>query len=86
KRGHFDADPQLRRRVWRLVGAAVAMGAVMFFLNDLFTPYTSGTWTIRTTAMLILVGAGCVVYAVACFATGAFRPSDIKSLVRRKAT
>lgn len=86
KRGHFEADPQLRRRVWRLVGAAVAMGGVMFFLNDLFAPYTSGTWTIRTAAMMVLVGAGCIVYAAACFAIGAFRPSDIKALVRRKST
>jgi putative peptidoglycan lipid II flippase len=86
KRGHFAADAQLSRRVWRLVGAALAMGAVMFFLNDLFTPYTTGAWTIRTSAMLVLVGAGCIVYAAACFATGAFRPSDIRSLVRRKST
>jgi putative peptidoglycan lipid II flippase len=85
KRGDFVMDAQLARRLWRLVGAAVAMGAVMFFLNDLFTPYTSGTWTIRTTAMLVLVGAGCVVYAVACFGTGAVRVSDLKALVRRRA-
>lgn len=85
KRGDFVMDAQLARRVWRLVGAAVAMGAVMFFLNDLFTPYTSGSWTIRTTAMLVLVGAGCVVYAVACFGTGAVRVSDLKALVRRRA-
>ncbi|MFL9841486.1 murein biosynthesis integral membrane protein MurJ [Sphingomonas sp. ST-64] len=86
QRGHFEVDSQLRRRVWRLVGAALVMGAVMFFLNDLFAPYTSGAWTVRTAAMMVLVGAGCIVYAAACFATGAFRPSDIVSLVRRKST
>ena len=85
RRGHFVADDQLKRRVWRLVGASVAMGVVMFFLNDLFTPYISGTWTIRTAAMLVLVGAGCVVYAVACFGTGAVRIGDLKALFRRRA-
>lgn len=85
KRGHFVADAQLKRRLWRLVGASVAMGAVMFFLNDLFTPYISGTWTIRTAAMLVLVGAGCIVYAVACFGTGAVRIGDLKALFRRRA-
>ncbi|PKP90789.1 MAG: murein biosynthesis integral membrane protein MurJ [Alphaproteobacteria bacterium HGW-Alphaproteobacteria-16] len=85
KRGHFEVDAQLQRRVWRLVGAAFAMGAVMFYLNDLFTPYIGGTWTVRTVAMLVLVGAGCVVYAIACFITGAFRPGDIRSLIRRRA-
>lgn len=83
KRGDFVLDEQLSRRIWRLTGAAVAMGAVMFFLNDLFTPYTSGTWTIRTAAMLVLVGAGCVVYAAGCFLTGAVRVRDLKALVRR---
>lgn len=85
RRGHFVADAQLKRRVWRLVGASVAMGAVMFFLNDLFTPYTTGVWTIRTAAMLVLVGAGCVVYAIACFGTGAVRIGDLKALFRRRA-
>ncbi|ODP39396.1 murein biosynthesis integral membrane protein MurJ [Sphingomonas turrisvirgatae] len=85
RRGDFVMDAQLTRRVWRLVGAAVAMGAVMFFLNDLFTPYISGSWTIRTTAMLVLVGAGCLVYAAACFVTGAVRIGDLKALVRRRA-
>lgn len=85
RRGHFVADAQLRRRVWRLAGAAVAMGAVMFFLNDLFAPYTTGDWTIRTAAMLVLVGAGCIVYAVACFGTGAVRIGELKALLRRRA-
>jgi putative peptidoglycan lipid II flippase len=85
KRGDFVADAQLSRRVWRLVGAAAAMGAVMFFLNDLFTPYTTGLWTVRTAAMLVLVGAGCIVYAVACFGTGAVRIGDLKALFRRRA-
>ncbi|MEG3180641.1 murein biosynthesis integral membrane protein MurJ [Sphingomonas sp. LT1P40] len=85
KREHFTADAQLSRRAWRLVGAAVAMGGVMFFLNDLFTPYIAGTWLIRTSAMLVLVGAGCIVYAAACFVTGAVRLSELKALVRRRA-
>ncbi len=84
QRGDFVLDAQLSRRIWRLVGAAVAMGAVMFFLNDRFTPYTHGAWTIRTTAMLVLVGAGCLVYAAACFVTGAVRIGDLKALIRRR--
>lgn len=85
RRGDFVMDAQLARRVWRLAGAAVAMGAVMFFLNDLFAPYTHGAWTIRTAAMLVLVGAGCLVYAAGCFVTGAVRIGDLKALIRRRA-
>ncbi|MBX3594401.1 murein biosynthesis integral membrane protein MurJ [Sphingomonas sp.] len=84
RRGHFHPDAQLSRRAWRLVGAALAMGAVMFFLNDRFAPYTTGSWTVRTLAMLALVGAGCVVYAVACLGTGAVRIGDLRALLRRR--
>ena len=83
RRGQFTADAQLRRRAWRMLAAAVAMGAVMFFLTDLFTPYVTGTSLHRWAAMFVLVGAGALVYFAATFLFGAFRPADIRKLVRR---
>ena len=83
-RGHFVADAQLRRRTPRLLVAALAMGAVMYFLNDLFTPYVLGTSIQRWTAMLVLVATGGVVYAAGVFATGAIRLRDIRQLVRSR--
>jgi putative peptidoglycan lipid II flippase len=84
KRGHFVPDPQLRRRTWRLLVAALMMGAVMYFLNDLFAPYVTGTSVQRWTAMLVLVATGGVVYAAGVFATGAIRLRDIRQLVRSR--
>jgi hypothetical protein len=62
--------------------AALAMGAVMYFLNDLFQPYTTGASLIRWAAMAVLVGTGALVYAAAVFATGALKPRDIRQLLR----
>ena len=83
-RGHFTADAQLRRRAPRLLLAALAMGGVMFFLNDRFAPYTTGSSMQRWGAMLVLVVTGGVVYAAAVFATGAIRLRDIRQLVRSR--
>jgi putative peptidoglycan lipid II flippase len=82
--GHFVPDAQIRRRIWRLALAALAMGAILFMLEDLLTPYIGGTWTIRTAAMIVLVGSGCVVYGIAVLALGAVRMGDLRTLLRRR--
>ncbi len=84
KRGQFTPDARLRRRVWRLALAAMLMGAAMWWLNDLFQPYVAGPAIERWAAMLALVTTGVLVYAAATFATGAFRPADVKALLRRR--
>ncbi|WP_267393448.1 MULTISPECIES: murein biosynthesis integral membrane protein MurJ [unclassified Sphingomonas] len=84
RRGQFTPDAQLRRRAPRMLVAAVIMGVVMFFLNDLFQPYVTGPSLARWMAMVVLVGTGGLVYAAAVFATGALRPRDIRQLVRSK--
>ena len=83
-RGHFQPDAQLRRRAVRLAGAALVMGAAMFFLNDLFAPYTTGASLARWGAMFVLVATGGLVYLAATFLLGAFRPADVKALVSRR--
>src|SRR5690606_2875688 len=69
KRGHFAPDDRLRRRALRFAAAAVLMGVVLYFLNDLFTPYTTGPSLQRASAMIALVASGGIVYVAACFVT-----------------
>ena len=84
KRGHFESDPQLRRRVPRLAIAALMMGAVLFWLAPAVDPYLTGSILRRGGGLVVLVGAGAAVYAVACFLTGAFVLNDVKLLLKRR--
>lgn len=83
-RGHFTADAQLRRRIPRLVLAAVIMGVALFLGDRLLDPWLNGLIWQRYLALVALVGVGAAIYGVACFATRAFLLSDLKALVRRR--
>ncbi|HEU0044565.1 murein biosynthesis integral membrane protein MurJ [Sphingomonas sp.] len=83
KRGHFAPDAQLKRRIPRAALAALLMGAAMWFGNALFQPYVTGTAVERWGAMLLLVTSGGLIYALAVLLTGAFRPAEVRQLLRR---
>jgi putative peptidoglycan lipid II flippase len=85
RRGHFVADRQLTRRIVRLAGAALLMGAALWFADDLLAPYTTGDRLERTGAMIALVTGGVLVYLAAAFALRAFSVAELKALVRRRA-
>jgi putative peptidoglycan lipid II flippase len=83
KRGHFEADARLRRRVPRLAVASVLMGAALFFVAPLIEPYLTGSIVRRAAGLVMLVGAGSAVYAIACVLTGGFVLDDLKLMMRR---
>ena len=83
KRGHFDADARLRRRVPRLALASILMGVALFFVVPLIDPYLTGSIFRRAGGLIALVGAGSAVYAIACFLTGGFVLDDLKLMMRR---
>jgi putative peptidoglycan lipid II flippase len=83
KRGHFDPDARLRRRIPRLALAAILMGIALFFVAPLIDPYLTGSILRRAGGLVALVGAGGVVYAAACLVTGGFVLDDLKLMLRR---
>lgn len=83
KRGHFEADASLKRRVPRLAIAALLMGVALYFVAPLVNPYLTGSLLRRIGGLIALVGAGCAVYAVACFVTGGFVLNDLKLMMKR---
>jgi putative peptidoglycan lipid II flippase len=83
KRGQFEADAQLRRRVPRLAVASMLMGAALFWIAPAVDPYLTGSIVRRGIGLTTLVASGVAVYAIACFLTGAFVLNDIKLLMRR---
>jgi len=84
KRGDFAVDARLKRRAWRLALAALAMGAVLWAVQDRLTPWLHDTWTIRIGALAALVTAGCLVYGAATLLLGAFTRADLKVFFRRQ--
>ncbi|MBN8806936.1 MAG: murein biosynthesis integral membrane protein MurJ [Sphingomonas sp.] len=84
RRGHFATDARLRRRVPRLLAAAVLMGGALWLLAPYAEPYLTGSLIRRGLALVALVSGGCAVYALACFATGAYRVADLQSLLGRR--
>jgi len=85
KRGHFETDSRLRRKVPRLALAALIMGAALYWFTPLVDPYMTGSVFRRFAALIVLVGSGVAVYGIACFVTGAFVLDDVKLLIRRGA-
>jgi putative peptidoglycan lipid II flippase len=83
-RGHFVADPQLKRRVPRMALAALLMGAAVFGIGQLFDPWLKGRLWERYMALVGLVSAGVAVYVVACLLTRAFALDDVKLLISRR--
>ena len=85
RRGHFQSDARLRRRIPRLAVAAILMGAALYWFAPLVEPYMAGPLLRRFAALVVLVGAGVGVYGIACFLTGAFVLDDVKLLLKRQA-
>ena len=85
KRGHFVPDARLLRRTWRLAASALVMGVILWLLQGFVMPYTHGSWIVRSGAMVVLVAAGGLVYAIATFVLGAFTRDDLAFLRRRRA-
>ncbi len=86
RRGHFTIDPQVRRKVPRLALAALLMGGALLLVGPLVDSYLTGPLIARALALTTLVGAGVAIYVLACFVTGAYGLSDIRSLLRRRAS
>jgi len=84
KRGHFAPDAQLRRRIPRLLLAALMMGAVLFLLGPYADPYLTRGFLIRVAALVVLCSGGVIVYFLASLVTRAFVPGDLKLLLRRR--
>jgi putative peptidoglycan lipid II flippase len=83
KRGHFEADGRLKRRVPRLAVAAILMGVALYFIAPVLDPYMTGSLFRRAGGLIALCAAGGAVYAVACFVTGGFVLDDLKLMMRR---
>lgn len=75
-------DAQYHRRIWRILGASLVMGAVLVAANGALSDLlmTAG-W--RYPALALLIAIGGVSYAIAGQFLGAFKLSELKAGLRR---
>ena len=86
RRGQLGMDSRLRRRLPRIALATVVMTAVLLAGIELLAPLFAGTALERALALVLLIGAGKLVYTAAAFALGAAEIAEIRGiLVRRRA-
>ncbi|WP_135504011.1 murein biosynthesis integral membrane protein MurJ [Roseovarius aestuariivivens] len=84
-RGFGDAarfDARFRARLWRILLASAIMGAALWGLSVLLTPFFGmGGW--RWLALLVLILSGTLVYGLAGQILGAFRMRELRESFRR---
>lgn len=84
RREHFTLDARLRRSAVRLIGATAAMGGLLFFLNPWIDPFMGGGLLERVSALILMTGAGAVIYFGLAWLFGAFNLADLKAQLRRR--
>lgn len=85
RRGHFEADTLLVRRLGLFFLASLIMGGGLYWLNlQLGTMIASGALVVSASGLALLVGAGIGLFLLAALGTGAIRLSEITARIRRR--
>lgn len=84
RRGHIATDARLKRKAVRILAAAMLMGLALWLGGEIVEGYLgTGLWR-RIIVLSLLVASGGAVYLLAIFLFGAYRVSELKSLIRRR--
>lgn len=83
RRAHFVADYQLRRRCLGMLGASIVMGGVLVGLRVLLFQAPQHGWR-SFAALMVLVGAGMLAYAIAASVLGAYDLRDVSRMLSRR--
>jgi putative peptidoglycan lipid II flippase len=84
RRGHLTLDARLRSRGLRLIGATLVMAAGLLALNHWIDPLMGRSLAVRGVGLVLLMGAGGMLYFGAAFALGAFRIADLRAQLSRR--
>jgi putative peptidoglycan lipid II flippase len=83
RRDQLRMDTRFKDKALRILGASIAMGAALWFLNPLLDPYMASDVAERVTALVLLCGIGALVYGVAALVLRTYALSELRALVRR---
>jgi len=76
-------DKRLLSRLPRIALAAAGMGLFLYFAAPLGTPYLEGRILVDYTLLLLVCGAGFLIYAAVAALLRAFDMSDIRDALKR---
>ena len=83
RRGHFEPDARLKARLARTIAAGAAMGAGLYWASGALAGLAAGAELDRILGLAVLVGGGLAVFGLAAMVTGAARPADLRSFLKR---
>jgi len=86
QRGQLTRDERFKSRLPRILLSAALMGGVLWGLTMILAPWIGNGETQRIAALVILIAAGLISYFLLAHVTGAARLSDIKGMLRKKAS
>ncbi len=86
RRGLWEGNADIRRRLPRILLASLLMGAALYFGQTPLAPwlYHGSVW-LESAALAALVTGGLVAYLLAVVITGAASPRELAGLFRRRA-
>lgn len=86
RRGHWEWNDDIRRRLPRIVFASALMGAALYFGQSHLDVWLNhpDLWQ-RVGALAVLVLGGLIAYFIAIIAVGAASPRELAGLFRRRA-
>jgi len=80
--GHIRIDQRLKARLVRSLISTAVMGAGLYALAGLLSPWFADGERLRIAALIILVGGGLAIYGLMAQLTGAARLSDLKAQLK----
>jgi putative peptidoglycan lipid II flippase len=84
RRGHLQADPQLRRRVPRMAAAALAMAGACWGIEHTVFAALAHDHLLRWVGLAVLVGGGLAAYVVVAELVGACNLREMAGQLRRR--
>ena len=84
RRGFLDPDARLRARLPRQLAASLLMAAALWGLDGALAGWLAGPVAERIGALVLIVGAGIAVFALAAHITGAAHFGDLRADLRRR--
>jgi putative peptidoglycan lipid II flippase len=81
---HFTMDSRLKSRIVRILGACVAMSAVLWGAQTVLAPLWTENWYARLLVVILLIGIGGGVYGIAALLLKAVVPAELRGMLRRR--